>query len=75
MADVKNIITLGIGANPGSLVWFLTSGLEIAASSRVDVESTTALAWNVTSASAESYTVASGGAETYTVASGSNSRA
>ena len=28
MADVKNIITLGIGANPGSLLWFMTSGLE-----------------------------------------------
>lgn len=28
MADVKNIITLGIGASPGSLLWFFTSGLE-----------------------------------------------
>lgn len=28
MADVKNIVTLGIGAAPGGLVWFLTGGLE-----------------------------------------------
>ena len=28
MADVKNIITLGIGASPGNLIWFITSGLE-----------------------------------------------
>jgi hypothetical protein len=28
MADVKNIITLGIGASPGSLTWFITTGLE-----------------------------------------------
>ena len=28
MADVKNIITLGIGASPGSLLWVMTSGLE-----------------------------------------------
>lgn len=31
MADVKNIITLGIGASPGSLMWFITSGLESSA--------------------------------------------
>jgi hypothetical protein len=31
MADVKNIVTLGIGAAPGSLIWFITSGLEGAA--------------------------------------------
>lgn len=28
MTDVKNIITLGIGASPGGLIWFMTSGLE-----------------------------------------------
>lgn len=28
MADVKNIITLGIGASPGKLLWFITGGLE-----------------------------------------------
>jgi hypothetical protein len=28
MADVKNIVTLGIGAAPGGLVWFFTGGLE-----------------------------------------------
>lgn len=28
MADVKNIITLGIGAAPGKLTWFITTGLE-----------------------------------------------
>lgn len=28
MADVKNVITLGIGAAPGGLVWFITGGLE-----------------------------------------------
>jgi len=27
MADVKNIITLGIGTSPGKLVFFLTTGL------------------------------------------------
>jgi hypothetical protein len=25
---VKNIITQGIGANPGGLLWFMTGGLE-----------------------------------------------
>lgn len=28
MADVKNIVTLGIGAAPGGLIWFFTGGLE-----------------------------------------------
>ena len=28
MADVKNIITGGIGASPGGLLWFFTYGLE-----------------------------------------------
>jgi hypothetical protein len=28
MADSKNIITLGIGAAPGGLIWFFTGGLE-----------------------------------------------
>ena len=28
MADVKNVVTLGIGASPGGLVWFITTGLE-----------------------------------------------
>lgn len=27
MANVKNLITLGIGCNPGGLLWFITSGL------------------------------------------------
>lgn len=31
MADAKNVITLGIGAAPGKLLWFFTSGLESAA--------------------------------------------
>jgi hypothetical protein len=31
VADVQNIITLGIGSAPGKLLWFLTSGLESAA--------------------------------------------
>jgi hypothetical protein len=31
MADVKNIVTLGVGAAPGNLIWFITSGLEGAA--------------------------------------------
>ena len=31
MADVKNIITLGIGASPGKIMWFITVGLEPAA--------------------------------------------
>lgn len=31
MADRKNIVTLGLGASPGKLLWFLTSGLEAAA--------------------------------------------
>jgi hypothetical protein len=30
--DVRNIVTLGIGAAPGGLVWFFTSGLESLAS-------------------------------------------
>jgi hypothetical protein len=30
MADVKNVITGGIGAAPGGLVWFFTGGLESA---------------------------------------------
>jgi hypothetical protein len=29
--DIRNIITLGIGAAPGGLLWFFTSGLESAA--------------------------------------------
>lgn len=29
--DAKNIVTLGIGAAPGGLVWFLTGGLEAGA--------------------------------------------
>ena len=28
MADVKNIITLGVGASPGKILWFITGGLE-----------------------------------------------
>jgi len=28
MADVKNIITLGIGSSPGKIMWFITMGLE-----------------------------------------------
>ena len=28
MADVKNIVTLGIGASPGKVTWFITTGLE-----------------------------------------------
>lgn len=28
MADVSNIVTLGIGATPGGRIWYLTSGLE-----------------------------------------------
>jgi hypothetical protein len=31
VADVQNIITLGIGSAPGKLLWFLTGGLEGAA--------------------------------------------
>lgn len=31
MADVKNIITLGIGAAPGALTWFITTGLGVGA--------------------------------------------
>lgn len=27
MADVKNVVTLGIGASPGKLLWFITGGL------------------------------------------------
>jgi hypothetical protein len=27
VADVKNVITLGIGADPGGLLWFMTTGL------------------------------------------------
>lgn len=29
MANVKNIITLGIGAAPGNIKWFVTTGLGI----------------------------------------------
>jgi len=28
MADVKNVITLGIGAAPGNIKWFITVGLD-----------------------------------------------
>ena len=35
MADVKNIVTLGIGAAPGKLLWFITGGLETAAAAVV----------------------------------------
>jgi hypothetical protein len=31
VADVQNIITLGIGSAPGKLLWFFTGGLEGAA--------------------------------------------
>jgi hypothetical protein len=31
VTDRKNIVTLGIGASPGKLMWFLTSGLETGA--------------------------------------------
>ena len=31
MADIKNVITQGIGASPGSVKFFITMGLDIGA--------------------------------------------
>ena len=61
MADVKNIITLGIGANPGSLLWFMTSGLESGAVAEVvllDVALTSAEVLQTSLSSAEVLNVA-----------------
>lgn len=44
MADVKNIITMGIGASPGAIIWFFTGGLEVG-SSWVQFPSTDVESW------------------------------